>query len=235
MFKKTVIVFSLLCMFGQSQAQEVDKNEVSGLPVIVLQAPPDDVKPMVLFITGDGGWKNFDPKLAGQFVDQQVPVVALNALHYFWDKKTPQQTAATAALLLEKYMKLWHKKTFILVGFSFGADVMPFIVNRLPGNLMNSCAGVALFSPGTSTDFEIHLSQMMNSHRKWKYDVVKEVENMKDVRLLCFFGAEEHNFPTGILSKSGYQVIYLQGGHHYEDNKLNVGQMVLKKLQVGKN
>jgi type IV secretory pathway VirJ component len=200
------------------------------LPVVVLGAVADSSAPMVLLITGDGGWKDFDPELARQFVARKIPVVALNALHYFWDKKTPAQSAAAVTRLLDTYMARWHRHTFLLAGFSFGADVMPFIANRLPSPLMRQCRGIALFSPGTSTDFEIHLSQMLNSHHQWPYDVVTELEAMKPVRLVCFFGTEEHGFPVQALNRPGWQVVYLAGGHHYTDNKQDVAVLVLQKL-----
>jgi type IV secretory pathway VirJ component len=230
--KQRIVILMLLVLFIARGYAGCLYDSVPELPLIVMPAEANANTPLVLFITGDGGWKNFDPRLAQQFLNRQAPVVALNALHYFWSRKTPEQTTATVQMLLEKYMKRWHKQTFILVGFSFGADVMPFIVNRLPDTLMRSCKGVALFSPGTTTDFEIHLSQMMSSHRRWRYDVVKEMESMKPVRLLSFFGDEEHEFPVKILSKPGWQVIYLHGGHHYEENKDDIGKMVLEKLGI---
>lgn len=200
------------------------------LPVVVLPAAPDTSAPMVLLITGDGGWKDFDPELSRQFVAEKMPVVALNALHYFWDKKTPAQATAAVQYLLRTYMTHWHRRSFLLAGFSFGADVMPFIANRLPPPLMKDCRGIALFSPGTSTDFEIHLSQMLDSHHRWPYDVVKELEAMKPVRLVCVFGEEEKGFPVEILERPGWQVVRLPGGHHYSDHTQGMARLVLQKL-----
>ena|SRR5690348_10114786 len=200
------------------------------LPVVVMPAAADTSAPLVLLITGDGGWKDFDPELSRQFAALKMPVVALNALHYFWYKKTPAQTTAAVQYLLDTYMARWHRHTFMLAGFSFGADVMPFVANRLPPRLMKDCSGIVLFSPGTSTDFEIHLSQMLSSHHRWPYDVVKELEAMKPVRLVCFFGKEEQGFPVQVLKRPGWQVVYLPGGHHYGDNTRGVARLVLQKL-----
>lgn len=208
------------------------KDSLPKLPLVILPSSPDENMPMVLMITGDGGWKNFDPRLAKQFVGEQAPVVALNAFHYFWTKKTPEQTTAVVEDLLNKYMQQWHRNSFILAGFSFGADVLPFVVNRLPESLMKHCEGVALFSPGTTTDFEIHISQMLSDHRQWKYSVVNEIEALKPVKLLCFFGDEEHEFPVKIISRPDWQLIYLQGGHHYEKNTDNIAKIVFSKLGV---
>lgn len=230
MKKILLIAFAFGCLY-----RNVNGASLTGgpkLPVIVLPAAPDENTPMVLMITGDGGWKNFDPRLAGQFVQQKAPVVALNALHYFWTKKTPEQATSDVEDLLNKYMKQWNKRSFILAGFSFGADVMPFIINRLPDSILRHCKGVALFSPGLSTDFEIHISQMLSEHHQWEYNVVNEMEAMKPIKLLCFFGDEEHEFPVNIIPKHGWQLIYLKGGHHYEKNTDNIAKIVLDRLGV---
>ena len=229
--KRIIILLLAVLPAVKGYALNSLKDSVPRLPLVVMPVQSDSNTPLILFISGDGGWKNFDPKLANQFVAEGAPVVALNALRYFWNKKTPDETTATVRELLGKYMALWHKQTFILAGFSFGADVMPFVANRLPPDLMKLCKGIALFSPGTSTDFEIHISQMLSSNKHWKYDVVKEMELMKPVRLLCFFGDEEHTFPIKILERPGWQLIYLQGGHHYEGNKDNIAKLVLQRLE----
>ncbi|HEX5551759.1 MAG TPA: AcvB/VirJ family lysyl-phosphatidylglycerol hydrolase [Chitinophagaceae bacterium] len=229
--KKMITLAVAITFFLQGYAGMPQNDSGPTLPVVVLPAETDGQTPMILMITGDGGWKDFDPRLAAAFVREKVPVVALNALHYFWDKKTPAQATAVVESLLKEYMGQWHKHSFILVGYSFGADVMPFIANRLPESFMKSCRGLALFSPGTSTDFEIHISQMLSSHHRWKYDVVKEMEAMKPVRMLCFFGDEEKEFPVKDLTKPGWQVFYLHGGHHYgENDHQNLAGIVLRNL-----
>lgn len=215
-----------------SSVQGIRAQSRNKLPVVVLPAKSDDNLPMVLLITGDGGWKGFTPMLSKQFVAEAIPVVALNALHYFWKRKTPGETASTAKKLLDDYLERWHRTKFILVGYSFGADVMPFIFNRLPPSLKQKCMGMALFSPGKYSDFEVHISQMMGRHKKWRYNVAKEIEAMKPVRVLYFFGKKEDTwFPKEILNKPGWQVYYLPGGHHYEIKNTNLGKQVYDELR----
>lgn len=222
---KLCLVLILFC--PQIRAQNKGK-----LPIVVLAAKSDDSLPMVLLITGDGGWKGFTPMLSAQFVKEGIPVVALNALHYFWKKKTPDQTAATAVELLNNFSKKWHKTKFILVGYSFGADVMPFIFNRLPVTLSKKCMGMALFSPGKYSDFEVHISQMMGRHKKWKYNVVDAIKAMKPVKIQYFFGKKEDTwFPKDIIDRPDWQVHYLPGGHHYDIKNLNLGKWVYDKLK----
>ena len=46
----------------------------------------------------------------------------------------------------------------ILIGYSFGADVLPFIVNRLPDDLRKRIASVNLLGLSTEATFEIHVA-----------------------------------------------------------------------------
>jgi len=91
---------------------------------------------------------------------------------------------------------------------------------------------VALFSPGPSTDFEIHVSQMLSDHRQWPYNVVTEIARRRAVPMLCFFGSEEHDFPLSRLSGPGLQVVRLAGGHHYEKNSDDIAGIVLARLGI---
>lgn len=222
---------SILCLLAQSGSGQA-LNRLPLIEVPAQQVNDAHDKPMAVLITGDGGWKITDKQLCDAFAREGIPVVALNALKYFWTKKTPEQTTAVVEQIMQHYMQQWHKKQVILMGFSFGADVLPFIINRMDSSLYHRLVMIVMLSPGTSTDFEIHISQMLNSNRQWKYNVVEEIKRMPaQVPVLCFFGEEEAIFPISQLPAS-IQVMYLKGGHHYEENKLDLAKEILRRLSA---
>src|SRR5690348_12054349 len=57
-----------------------------------LTAPGD--KPLLFYITGDGGLNSFSSGLCSTLNKQGYDVIALNARKYFWSKKTTQQATA---------------------------------------------------------------------------------------------------------------------------------------------
>jgi len=60
------------------------------------------------------------------------PVVGVDVLRYFWGHKTPEQAAVDLSATMAYYRKHWHVTQFVLAGYSFGADILPVIYNRLP-------------------------------------------------------------------------------------------------------
>ncbi len=83
-------------------------------------------------ISGDGGWAGLDRSIAKSFAARGIPVVGIDSLRYFWSEKTPDGTARDLAAIIQQYQQRWHRNAVYLLGYSFGADVLPFIVNRLP-------------------------------------------------------------------------------------------------------
>ena len=111
-----------------------------------------------LLLTGDGGWAGLDQELAARLAAQGVPTVGLNSLKYFWTERSADQTARDVARVLHHYLSAWNKQRVLLVGYSFGADVLPFVVNRLPPELRARIASVSLLGIDAHASFEVRIS-----------------------------------------------------------------------------
>jgi type IV secretory pathway VirJ component len=204
-------------------------------PDLPLTLIPTDVKseqPLVFFISGDGGWIEFDQKLSESLASKGMPVVGLDARKYFWKEKTPAQTAADLSAALVRHMKLWNKKTFVLLGFSFGASIVPFVATRLAPDLQKALRGVMALSPDERTDFEVHVADMLNlGNNRGRYHVLAEMTRIKDSGLVCLFGHAEDNAVETKLTRAGIRVAHLPGGHHYEDNYAALTEAILGNIK----
>ena len=87
-------------------------------------------KPIVFYVSGDAGFNTFSKTFAQEIHRYGYDVFALNTKKYFWQKKTPLQTAQDSENYLKKITKNRKNKKIIIIGFSYGADVAPFIYNR---------------------------------------------------------------------------------------------------------
>src|SRR4029077_4940704 len=79
-----------------------------------------------VFLSGDGGWAGIDKNVAAALVARGIAVAGLDSLRYFWTPRTPQALATDLDRIVRYYAFHWKRKRAILVGYSQGADVLPF-------------------------------------------------------------------------------------------------------------
>jgi type IV secretory pathway VirJ component len=189
------------------------------------------MSPFVLYISGDGGFNSFSTTLCDAINKGGYGVTAVNSKTYFWDKKTPEQTSQDITGYLEKKLLSRAVQQFSLVGYSFGADVIPFIVNRLPAALRSKLTTVVLISPSTSTDFEIHWSDMFGGNAKRSMDVVTEINKMDVSKATTFFGAEEGGFPVKDIQLKNYHNQTLPGGHRFDGHTDELATAIMNEFK----
>jgi type IV secretory pathway VirJ component len=105
-------------------------------------------------------------------------VLALDAKNYFWHKKEPDEFAGTLSQVISVYLKNKKRNSFVVLGYSFGADVAPFLTTRLPAPLYNRCKSVMMLSPSVSTNFEIKILDMLGWGNKKGGNVVDELNKL---------------------------------------------------------
>jgi type IV secretory pathway VirJ component len=212
-FKKSLVIILSVGFFSANTCMSQGKE----IPLILEKF--DSTKYLVFHITGDGGWRGFDIKLADEFKAQRMSYIYLNALKYFWKTKTPAQLADDIIPVLRNYLKKWDKKELILVGFSFGAEIIPFLYTRLPEDLKQKVKLLVIITPASTSDFTIHLTDMMGVDHKYAYDVVKEVDKIKTTKVLALFGEkEESTFPAN-HKQENCKMTFIKGSHHFTDGK----------------
>ncbi len=184
--------------------------------------------PFVLYISGDGGFNRFSLGLSNSIHQAGYAVTAIDAKSYFWKKKTPEQTAQDITRYLNKIFDGRQNQNLILVGYSFGADVLPFIIQNFSPFLRSRIRSLILISPATTTDFEIHVSDIFGYAIKRKMNVVAEINKLSDQKIVTFFGGDENDFPVSSIRVKNYTNIVLPGGHHFNDDTETVVNTLLK-------
>lgn len=186
------------------------------LPVITYPATDATSRKLLIFFSGDGGWLDFEDQLATRFSHEGFQTIGFNSRSYFWTARTPEETAADVAMLISKYAATYKTNRIYLCGYSFGADVVPFIYNRLPAPLKNRVVALELLSPFATTDFMVHTSDLLNiAADDRQYKVQPEIEAAR-VHIFCFYGENENPKPMAELQKRNFFVRLLAGDHHYE-------------------
>ncbi|MGY4384112.1 type IV secretory pathway VirJ component [Pedobacter sp. UYP24] len=206
---------------------EAKNTAAESLPLTIVSAAKKNSLPFVFMISGDGGWTSFDQSLAEALANKGLYVVGLDAQKYFWNEKTPDNTAAEINRVIMKYQEQFGKKNFILAGYSFGASVVPFLATRLSTDIEKDLKGVVSLSPDGVADFEIHISDMLNfGKEKGKYNVVSEMKKIKGLKPFCIFGKDEDDEDKAGFSKGGIKVINIPGNHHYDKDYQGIATLI---------
>jgi type IV secretory pathway VirJ component len=212
-FIKSLALILSVFLFSFNPAIGQEKGE----PLIVNKS--DSSNYLVFHITGDGGWHSFDIKMANEFKSHHLSYVYLNSLKYFWKTKTPDELAIDIIPVLREYLEKWNKKELILSGFSFGAEIIPFLYTRLPEDLKQKVKMVIAITPASTSDFTIHVSDMMGVDHKYIYDVPKEVEKIKTTKVVVIFGEKEKSTFPESMKQENLKIEFIKGGHHFTDAK----------------
>jgi type IV secretory pathway VirJ component len=197
------------------QSQAAHEEDVSDLPLIELRAAhPTDL--LAIVISGDGGWRDLDKTMAEAMQREGVSVIGIDALRYFWSEKTPQQVAHDLGRVIQTYGARWHTSHVALIGYSFGADVMPFAYNRLPDALRAKVSYVSLMGFSPTADFQIRVTGWLGMPASDKaLPVQGELAKLPPAMVQCIYGEKEEDTLCPKLTKTGIDVIRLQGDHHF--------------------
>jgi type IV secretory pathway VirJ component len=195
-------------------------EKIKDLPIFIIKPKfPGAESPIALLISGDGGWYSFEQSICDRLAESGVISLGMDSRKYFWKRKTPEETAADVAKVLTFYGDRLGKERFVLIGYSLGSEIVPFIYNRLPREIKEKVQSAILLSPDETTDFEIHISNMLGmGNRQNTYNVPEEIRKMNRLKTLIIFGAGEKSPMPGILEGSGAIIRELPGDHHYKFN-----------------
>jgi type IV secretory pathway VirJ component len=190
--------------------------EIRDLPLVEMAGSKGRGDLMAVVVSGDGGWAGIDREIGNDLSTRGVPVVGLNSLQYFWEKKTPESAGEDLGRIIAHYSAAWRARRVILVGYSFGADVLPYMLGNLPPDLRRMVSLAALLSPSEQAEFEFHVSNWIRDPGvRGNYPVLPAIRSVHGVRFLCFYGSEENGSICRKINQSGTTPVELKGGHHY--------------------
>jgi type IV secretory pathway VirJ component len=204
-----------------------DEEDVSDLPLVELPAAqPGNM--LAIVVSGDGGWRDLDKTIAQDLHDQGVSLVGVDSLRYFWSVKSPEQTAHDLTRIIQTYSARWHAKSVALIGYSFGADVLPFAYNRLPEIVRGKVAMISLLGFARGADFEIRVTGWLGMPPSDKaLPAYPEISKVPPSLVQCFYGEDEADTICPSLAKTGVAVIRISGGHHFDGDYGHLAHVIL--------
>ena len=204
-------------------------SSLSDLPVVEIPAqpgaPPGDV--LAIIISGDGGWAGLDQDVAAALSASGVPVIGVDSLRYFWSARTPEGLAADTDRLIRYYLAHFGKQRVLLIGYSQGADVLPFAVNRLPTATRARVALTAVMGMSEHALFEFHLSSWISDTNSGPA-TLPEISRIAGMPVLCIYGSDENDSVCPKLDSKKINIVKLKGGHHFDGDYANLARQILR-------
>ncbi len=212
----------------------VTLSEVADLPLVEVAATTaaaaGSEQLFAVLLTGDGGWAGIDQDVASAIAARGIPVVGWNSLKYYWQDRTPEAAAHDLERIVRRYAAAWRRPKVILVGYSFGADVLPFLYTRLPAELRDTVRSVSLLGLSDTASFEFHVADWIPGADGSGRATLPEIGRMGAAAVLCLYGAEETDSPCRRLSGPARKAVALAGGHHFGGDYQTLATQILDSV-----
>ncbi|MHB1206985.1 MAG: virulence factor family protein, partial [Rhodospirillaceae bacterium] len=223
------VVSQVIGNLGETHGVKMGGSELD-LPLIELPAKGKDAKKddrLAIILSGDGGWADIDRQLGEELSKRGVAVVGFDTLKYFWRRKAPVQAAADLERVIAHYSAQWNRKRVVLIGYSFGADVLPFLWANLSTSVRAKVSHVALLALSAQASFEITVGGWVGVEPTESIPTVPAIRGISGPRVLCVQAAEDTDDPCPGLKASGVEAVTVPGDHHFDRDYKKLSNIIL--------
>jgi len=179
---------------------------LASLPIREFPAKkPGDT--FAIILTGDGGWRRIDKQLTSHLNDHGISVVGFDTPAYRRHHGTPE----ILEQVIRDYRTKWHRPRVILIGYSRGADLLPFMASRLSDK--SNIDLIALLGIESTTELR------------------SEVEKLRGQRILCVYGEKEKDSLCRSLDPTLATPIRTKGAHHFAGHYKAIAEAIVRAAQ----
>ncbi len=212
---------------GLATAAAAAPAALADLPLVELPADTPGAMMAVIY-SGDGGWRDIDKQLGEALAAAGVPVVGVDSLRYFWRARTPEEVGRDLGRIIDVYATRWKTPQVALIGYSFGADILPFAYNRLPAATRERVVQVSLLGIEPRAAFEFSVTGWFGGEPPADAPaVLPEVQRIPPGKVQCFYGDEEEDTLCRDPALAGVEIIKTTGGHHFDGDYDALARRVL--------
>jgi type IV secretory pathway VirJ component len=180
---------------GSSKPSSVTVKTSRGEYDLQVYSPREDRRrPPVLLISGEGGWRRFDQMLAGFFQDAGHWVGGIDSMKYFWhpqdDRRLLSEDVRAYGRALSRAAGRPEDSPLILAGFSFGADLTPWIAGA--GGWEKRLAGLVMLGPDATGSLQFRILEVFGYDEKdHVFPVADALASAKGIPLLFIHGGKD--------------------------------------------
>jgi type IV secretory pathway VirJ component len=188
--------------------------------------PADERQTFVILYTGDNGWQPGDKAFARGISDAGLPVLAIDSLRYFSRSPSRAQASRDLAQAIEAYAAVWGRPQVILAGYSFGADALLLLLDRLPPATRARIRGVALIAPGARSDLSLHPYTLFDLDKPTAAAMAPLLAGLRGLPATCIYAADDPGAACPRLPAALISPRTASGGHVFKGDRATVARMI---------
>jgi type IV secretory pathway VirJ component len=189
---------------------------LGGDPFTILRPDSYQTRPggvVAVLLSGDMGFNiGMGPDVAARLQRDGVPVVGVNSLTYFRTTRTAAQAAALVEEAMRRALAINPRARLVLIGQSYGADMLHVGLSDLPAALRSRIGMVALVVPGATVEYRASPSELLTFAMP-EADALPTARRLDWAPLLCIQGVEESASLCPLLRQPNLTAVALPGGH----------------------
>lgn len=202
-------------------------DDIADLPLTEIAPTGTDSHRIVLLLTGDGGWAGLDKGIAEAMAGEGLRVIGFSTLKFFWTARDVDQSAAAVGRVLAHFARQYPDARLVLVGYSFGASLVPAMINRLPAELVARVDAGVMISPDPDAVFEIKVGDWFGGGQHDGSLPVQPEIAKSPVPVACIHGNDEDDSFCPAFKAPRFATLGLPGGHHYDGDYDALGRAIL--------
>ena len=183
--------------------------------------------PLVIYYTGDSGWQDGDLAFTEGLNRFGAPVVAVDSLHYFVRAHSAADAAADLGRVIDRYCVVWGPRRIVLVGYSYGADVLPVLARRLAPRQRARIALIAMIAPVGRAELVIRPWTLLDIvDDPAAFSVRTELGKLGGLPAVCIWGLDDHTAACPRFPPALARPIVLPGGHRFVGRREDVARII---------
>jgi type IV secretory pathway VirJ component len=200
---------------------------LAHLPLIEVPTAAADGDTFVVLYSGDSGWAATARGFSAALSEAGEPVVGIDALRYFLRPHAPDSAAADLSGIIEHYAAAWNRPRVILVGYSFGADSLPLIVEQLPAEDRARVRLMVLISPADRADMVFDGLSWINLTLPGARPVAPALLTLGSIPAVCIRAEHDPRAACDRFPSQAVTSVHLPGWHRYHGQYQAVARIIL--------
>lgn len=185
-----------------------------------------------VIMSGDMGLNiGMGGQMARRLADAGIPVVGINSLSYFRNRRSPAEVEALVERVTRQALALPGINRVVLIGQSFGADMLPIGAAALTPDLRARVAMIGLVVPARTAEFRASPSEIF-SRGEPEVDAVPAARALDWTPVVCIRGAAETASLCPALTAANVERVMLPGGHSLHRDTATVLKVLITAIDA---